>query len=214
MTKTILCFGDSNTHGTMALSELGDMGRFDRNIRWPGALANELGSDWHVIEEGHPGRTTVHDDPIEGAHRNGSRVLPSILESHRPIDLVVLMLGTNDLKPRFSLSPTEIALSAQKLIQMIATSSSGPDGSAPAILLVAPVPITEAGCIAEIFRGGSSKSNQLAELYKEVADRNECSFFNSGAVAKTDPKDGVHLSAEAHKAIALALHKKIKSEFS
>lgn len=214
MTKTLLCFGDSNTHGTQALTNLGDMDRFDRDTRWPGVLAHELGSDWHVIEEGHPGRTTVHDDPIEGAHRNGATVLPSILESHRPIDLVVLMLGTNDLKPRFSLSPTDIALSVQKLIQMIATSTSGPEGSAPKILLVSPVPITETGCIAEIFSGGTSKSNQLAGLYEEVADRNGCSFLDAGTVAQTDTTDGVHLSAEAHRSIAQALHKKIKSEFS
>jgi len=127
MTKTLLCYGDSNTHGTVALQELGVFHRFDRATRWPGIVASRLGSDWHVIEEGQPGRTTVHDDPIEGAHRNGLTVLPSILESHRPIDLVVLMLGTNDLKPRFSVPARDISLSIERLIGVIQNSACGPD---------------------------------------------------------------------------------------
>lgn len=211
MTKTLLCFGDSNTHGTIALSELGESGRFDRATRWPGRLASQLGSDWHVIEEGHPGRTTVHDDPIEGEHRNGATVLPSILESHRPIDLVILMLGTNDLKPRFSLGPTDIALSVEKLVKMILASTSGPNGGAPDILLAAPVPISETGCLAEIFEGGADKSRKLGSLFEDVAKRNGCHFIDIGRVAETDTTDGVHLDAAAHQAISDALSNRIGS---
>ena len=119
MARTVLCFGDSNTHGTPPVPNLGASGRYDRSARWPTLMAGHLGADWHVIEEGHPGRTTVHDDPIEGAHRNGLTVLPSLLESHKPLDVVILMLGTNDLKGRFSVNATDIALSLERLIGVI-----------------------------------------------------------------------------------------------
>src|SRR5689334_22120556 len=84
MTKTIVCFGDSNTYGTPPLTDLEDSRRFDADTRWPGAMARTLGPEWRVIEEGLPGRTTVHDDPIEGFWKNGIKVLPSVIESHRP----------------------------------------------------------------------------------------------------------------------------------
>ena len=213
MTRTILCYGDSNTHGTIALDRLGSFTRLDRNQRWPGLLAEVSGSDWHVIEEGHPGRTTVHDDPIEGPHRNGITVLPSILESHRPIDVVVLMLGTNDLKPRFSVTPTDISLSIERLIRVIRSSECGPDGAPPDVVLVAPVPITETGVLKEIFKGGAQKSQELSLLYQLVAERWACPFVDAGAVAQSDPTDGVHLSKEAHQAIATAIHSKLEDVF-
>lgn len=214
MTKTLLCYGDSNTHGTVALQELGVFHRFDRATRWPGIVASRLGSDWHVIEEGQPGRTTVHDDPIEGAHRNGLTVLPSILESHRPIDLVVLMLGTNDLKPRFSVPARDISLSIERLIGVIQNSACGPDSGAPTVLLVAPVPIKEAGVMKEIFEGGTAKAEELSVLYQLVADKMGCLFVDAGTVTQTDPVDGIHLTKEAHLAIADLIHTKIEREFS
>ena len=87
--RTVLLFGDSNTHGTMPVPDLGASDRFPREERWATRLAKLL-PDWEVIAEGHPGRTTVHDDPIEGPHRNGLTVLPSLLESHQPIDVVLI----------------------------------------------------------------------------------------------------------------------------
>ena len=118
MTQTVLLFGDSNTHGTMPVPHLGFYGRFDREERWAGRLAQLL-PDWEVIAEGHPGRTTVHDDPIEGAHRNGLTVLPALLESHKPVDVVLVMLGTNDLKERFSVNAGDIALALERLVRVI-----------------------------------------------------------------------------------------------
>src|SRR5262245_18689824 len=100
---TVLCYGDSNTHGTPPMSDMADQGRYPADQRWTGVLRRELGAGWTMIEEGLPGRTTVHDDPIEGVHKNGRRYLLPCLESHRPLDAIVLMLGTNDLKARFSL---------------------------------------------------------------------------------------------------------------
>lgn len=214
MTRTVLCFGDSNTHGTIALTKLGAFQRMDRTTRWPGQLGKALGDGWQLIEEGQPGRTTVHDDPIEGPHRNGLTVLPSLLESHRPIDLVLLMLGTNDLKPRFSVTPTDIALSVERLVHLITASASGPDGAAPKVVVIAPVPVKERGVLKEIFAGGSRKSDDLSLLYKSVAERTGCAFFDAGAVAEVDPIDGVHLDETAHGAIAQGLNELIIRTYS
>ena len=100
--KNILCFGDSNTWGFIPESILEPQPRrHPHDVRWTGVLARELGSGFQIIAEGQNGRTTVHDDPFATA-RNGKLVLPAILESHKPLDLVVLMIGTNDLKAVFS----------------------------------------------------------------------------------------------------------------
>ena len=168
MTRTILCYGDSNTHGTMPMPDLGAMGRYGPGVRWPGQLAALL-PGWQVIEEGLPGRTTVHDDPIEGAHRNGLTVLPAILESHRPIDVVILMLGTNDLKQRFSVNALDIALSLAKLVLAIRASGCGPDGAAPGVILVAPPPILEVQDLGVMFAGGEAKSHELGPRLAALA---------------------------------------------
>lgn len=203
--RTILCFGDSNTHGAIPLTSLAVRRRHPREVRWPGRLDAALGPGFRVIEEGHPGRTTVHDDPVEGAHKNGLAVLPALLESHRPIDLVVVMLGTNDLKARYAATPMDVALSVERIALAVRASPAGPEGAAPALLLVAPVPILEAGCLAEIFAGGAEKSRALAPRLRDVADRLGCPFVDAGRVASVDPLDGVHLGAEAHAAIADAV---------
>ena len=203
--RTVLCFGDSNTHGTRALRHPMDLRRFPREVRWPGQMAAQLGDDWHVIEEGHPSRTTVHDDPVEGLHKNGLKVLPALLDSHRPLDLVIVMLGTNDLKMRYSLPAMDIAASVQRLIACIATSIAGHELGVPKILIVAPVPILETGFLAEVFEGGAAKSRKLAPYFAAIAKRNNVGFFDAGTVAEVDPVDGIHLIAEAHAAIGTAI---------
>lgn len=183
MTRTILLFGDSNTHGTMPLPELGVSGRFDRDERWAGRLATLL-PEWEIIAEGHPGRTTVHDDPVEGAHRNGLTVLPALLESHKPLDVVLVMLGTNDLKERFSVNAGDIALSLERLVRVILASGAGPGNGAPGVLLVAPPPIVEVGCLAGMFAGGAAKSQALAGEIAAAARRVGVPFLDAGQVVK------------------------------
>ena len=162
-------------------------------------------------EEGLPGRTTVHPDPIEGVHKNGLAVLPAILESHRPIDVVVLMLGTNDLKHRFQVPVVEIGESVGLLVQAIRHSYCGPGMAQPAVLLVAPPPVLEAGCLAEIFEGGAVKSQRLAETYAGVAKHHGVAFLDAGEVIVSSPLDGVHFDADEHaklgRAVAAALRK-------
>ena len=212
MPRTILCYGDSNTHGTMPMPDLGSMGRYDRQTRWPGQLAARL-PDWQVIEEGLPGRTTVHDDPIEGAHRNGLTVLPAILESHRPIDVVILMLGTNDLKQRFSVNALDIALSLEKLVLAIRGSGCGPDGAAPGVILVAPPPILEVQDLGVMFAGGQAKSHDIGPRLAALARALEVPFVDAGALIGVSEIDGIHYDEPAMAALAQAFAQAVTDHF-
>jgi lysophospholipase L1-like esterase len=203
--KVVLCYGDSNTHGTAPMATLEDMGRHGPAERWPGVLAAELGAGWRVVEEGLPGRTTVYPDPVSGVHKNGIALLPAALESHRPLDLVVIALGTNDLKQRFQAPVVEIADSVSQLVHYVRHSYTGPGNAQPAILLVAPPPILEAGCLAEIFAGGAVKSQRLAEAYAAVARRHGCGYLDAGGVIVSSPVDGVHFDAEEHAKLGRAV---------
>ena len=210
--RTLLLFGDSNTHGTMPVAELGLSSRFDREDRWAGRLSRLL-PDWEVISEGHPGRTTLHDDPIEGAHRNGLTVLPALLESHKPIDVVLMMLGTNDLKERFSVNAGDIALSLERLVRVILASGAGPGGGAPGVLLVAPPPIVETGCLAGMFAGGAPKSLALAGEVRAAALRVGVPFFDAGTVVEVSMIDGIHYDAPANPALAKAFAAEVRRHF-
>lgn len=210
MTRTVLCFGDSNTHGSIPLKALGDRARHDRSTRWPGVLAAALGDGWHVIEEGHGGRTTVHEDPVEGAHRSGLRVFLSLLESHRPLDLVIIMLGTNDLKPRFSASSFDIAAGLERLVRVAQASECGQDGGAPRVLVVSPVPIREIGPLADMFAGGAAKSQALAAQVQAMCARTGADFADAGVWAEVDPDEGIHLGAQAHRSLGAGLAARVK----
>jgi lysophospholipase L1-like esterase len=213
MTRTLLCYGDSNTHGTMPMEMLEGSGRFGHDERWPSLMARDLAPDWEVIAEGHPGRTTVHDDPVEGRHRNGLTILPAVLESHRPIDLVILMLGTNDLKPRFAVHAPDIALSLERMIGVMRASACGPDNSAPQVLLVAPPPVIEVGCLAEIFEGAAPRSQRLGPSIRAAALRSGVPFFDAADHIAVSPVDGIHYDATAHAALALALAAAVRHHF-
>lgn len=197
MMPTILCYGDSNTWGYAP-----DKKRYDIYERWPGVLRDTLDEGYHVIEEGLPGRTTVHPDPIEGAHKNGLAVLPAILESHVPLDMVIILLGTNDLKMRFSLSAFDIAEGAGTLVHTI---QQGTWGIVPHVLLVAPPPLAKLNEFAQMFTGGTEKSQQFATEYHRVAGELNCAFFDAGTVVTTSDRDGVHWEVEEHRKLGLAL---------
>ena len=209
MEKTVLCFGDSNTHGTRAMRFIGERGRFDKSVRWTGVMASNLPPDFNIIEEGLPGRTTVFDDPIEGAHKNGMRTLRAVLESHREVDLVIIMLGTNDLKHRFSVTASDIATGAEKLIIEVRNALVGPNGSASQVLLVSPVPVEEVGALADMFLGGAEKSKVLGTKMAAVAERQETGFLDLAEIAQVDPVDGIHLDEKAHEAIGQAMAKSV-----
>ena len=191
--RTILCYGDSNTWGYDPATG----GRFGPDARWPGVLARELGDGYAVIEEGLNGRTTVWDDPID-AHRNGRGYLVPCLESHAPLDLVVIALGVNDLKARLAVSATDIADGAGALVETVQKSATGPDGGAPGVLLLAPPPVGELGDSAEMFAGALEKSRGFSKHYARVADKYGCGLLDLAGIVSVSAIDGVHFEAEEH----------------
>lgn len=206
--RSALCYGDSNTHGQ--IPGAGPLERYRRDVRWPGVLQKELGPEWHIIEEGLSGRTTVHDDPIEGAHKNGRTYLRPCVQSHATLDLVVIMLGTNDLKARFCKPASEVAMGVGCLIHDLRELSPGPGGAVPEIMIVSPPPMLED--VKEwksIFAGACEKSHQLALEFEVIADSLGVHFFNAGSVCGCDPADGFHLGADGHLALGRALAQEV-----
>jgi len=189
----IVAFGDSNTWGWEPKSAT----RYKPDVRWTGVMQRELGPGYHVIEEGLNGRTTVFDDPIE-PDRRGADYLPPCLRSHAPLELLIIALGCNDMKKRFSASPSDIASGAERLILMARAEAVGPDGAPPAILLVAPPPIGKLTDFAEMFEGAREKSLVLAERYRAVAERQRVGFLDAGEFVACSDLDGVHFAPDGH----------------
>jgi lysophospholipase L1-like esterase len=197
--KTILCYGDSNTWGC---SDEGG-GRYGIHVRWPGVLRDALGEGYHVVEEGLPGRTTVLDDPYE-EWRNGLAYLRPCLDSHNP-DLVILLLGTNDLKSRFNVSAWDVARGAARLAETVRATPARLDGGAPAVCLVAPPAVLDTGKYAPMFEGAAPKSRQLPPLYRAVAEETGCCFLDASRIIEPSPSEGLHWRRAAHQALGLAL---------
>lgn len=201
--RTLLAFGDSNTHGSMPLKDLiGPHGRHPWEVRWPGICAARSG--WRVVEDGLPGRTTVRDDPVWGAMRRGLPSLRVALAAQRP-DAVAIMLGTNDLKDHFHLTGHEVAESLGRLLREVTVSRAAPDGTAPAALLILPPLPVAAGCLSEIFAGCEARGRALREAASPVAEREGAAFLDAGEVCAVDPLDGVHLDEAAHGVLGRAV---------
>lgn len=209
--KTILCYGDSLTWGYHP--ETGE--RIAINERWTGVLRNNLGNNYYIIEEGLNGRTTVWDDPLHGGYKNGMNYLLPCLSSHKPIEIVILFLGTNDLKNRFSLSASEIAQGIRVLINIILKSETGPNKNSPQILLISPPHIRELTntklCnFKDEFDGGELKSLQLSQYYKQVAEEFGILFFDASNAVKPSKSDGIHLDSNEHIKLGLKISKIVK----
>ena len=202
----IVAFGDSNTWG----SDPATGARFPRARRWPTVMERELGPEFEVIAEGLRGRTTVHDDPIE-PYRSGAEALPSCLMSHAPVDLVILALGCNDLKKRFSVSAFDIADGAARLIFLARAYGEGPDGRPPRILLVAPPPLARLTGYAEMFEGGAEKSRRLGQRFGEIAKQEGVAFLDAGAVIRCSDLDGIHYEADQHELLGRATARAVRS---
>ncbi|MEZ0385913.1 MAG: SGNH/GDSL hydrolase family protein [Verrucomicrobium sp.] len=215
--KTILCYGDSNTWGydPVATATSPFARRHAPDVRWTGVLAKELGGDYRVVEEGQNGRTTVHDDPIMG-NRNGRDYLPACLESHKPIDLVVLMLGSNDLKMMFNLPSGEIAAGAGQLVKMIRQSDSGVEAAAPQVLLLCPPPVGDMSHLPDLdekFSGVQAKAKRFPEHYASIAKPHGCAYLNTQTVVTPSTVDALHLEAEEHAKLGKAVAHKVKAIF-
>ena len=200
--KHILCFGDSNTFGTNPSG-----GRWDLHERWPGILQDLIGKEYRVIEEGLGGRITVMEDYLEG-DKCGRRHLPVLLHSHRPLDLVIIMLGTNDMKHRFNMLPVDIAAGAASLCEIAETYDYGSAYPVPKILLISPIHIGS-GVDHSPFTGFTEEavavSYQLAEHYQAQAEKHNWLFLDAAAVSKASEKDKLHMEKEDHRVLAEAV---------
>jgi len=214
----IVAYGDSLTYGWVPTANPPST-RFGPDVRWPGVLQKELGDNYVVIEEGLDGPTTDALDPgssISGAQLDGSAYLPACLASHLPVDLVVIMLGTNDLKPVFNRTPLRIALGAAHLIELVNTLNGGIGTTYPnpKVLLVCPPalnPIIEQGPVfGAMFKGGLEKSKELPPLYEDAAKMGGAEFLDAGSVVSTDGVDGLHLTADAQHKLGAAIATKVK----
>ena len=195
--KHILCFGDSNTWGYSPQ----DGSRFPPDVRWTGTLQKTLGADYNIIEEGLNGRTTFINEEGEDARpfRSGSDVFSMILESHRPLDLVTIMLGTNDLKLEFNLSVEEIAQGVKELCEIVLSSEYLIDNP-PKLLLISPIHIgsTIQPDQEEFFEQAREKSYQFAEHYQRVAEELGIHFLDAAKIVSPSDGEGVHWDADQH----------------
>ena len=203
--RTVLCFGDSNTWGYNPATQ----DRYPLEERWPSVLQQHLGDGYLVIPEGLNGRTTVWDDPIEG-YKNGKEYLIPCLETHKPIDLVIIMLGTNDLKMRFSVPACDVAAGAGVLVDIVAKSETGPRGGAPQVLLIAPPPIAKLSEFAEMFEGGAAKSKALSRHFRLVAKERGCALLDASEVIVSSDVDGIHLDLSEHRKLGRAVAVRVR----
>lgn len=207
--KTVLCFGDTNTWGVNPVDE----SRLEFEKRWTGILTEELRGEARVIEEGQCGRTTVCDDPVD-LYKNGLDYLMPCLDSHRPIDVVVVMLGTVQLKGRFNQSAADITLGVERILQAILHSGCGADGQAPQVLLISPIRIgrVEDSHLASTFFLGNNRERQaeMKPLYSALAARYGVEFMAAEDHAATSPLDGIHIDVASHRTFALAVAEKLR----
>lgn len=204
--KTILCFGDSNTWGSDPVNG----GRHAYEDRWPTVLGLELGDGWLVIPEGLSGRTASFDDPIEG-DKNGRRHLPMLLASHAPIDLVIIMLGTNDLKARFSAPAVDIAAGVGGLVDIVRSSGAGHEATAPSVLVLVPGVTERLTGFAEMFAGAGEKSRELGRVFAAMCEQRGVPFAKVNDAVRYSRSDGIHLEAEAQRALGSFVAERVRT---
>ena len=201
--KTILCFGDSNTYGYNP--ETG--GRYAKDERWPGVLAALLGDEYTLIEEGCNGRTTMFDDPFDEAV-NGLKYLKPCLKSHKPLDAVILMLGTNDLKRYLELDAKDIAAAAGKLVQIIKDYCFDIQGFSPEVVLISPPQLGDNIQVSPFYpdfdERSLAESKKFSAEFGKEANRQLCSFYDAKD-AEISTLDQLHLTRNGHKALAEGL---------
>ena len=218
--KSVLCYGDSNTWGFIPgrfNPKTLYMERYEIGIRWPSLMGKILGEKYYVIEEGLNGRTTNIEYPdLEG--RSGASYIIPCLYSHSPLDIVILQLGVNDLKIIFNRGIRDIRDGIIEIVNLIQNSLYGPDmQSAPEILLVAPPPLEHEGYKdadnISIFSGAVEKSLEFNRYFCEIAEIKNCHYLNLADYVRYSHVDGLHLDHNGHKTTAKVLSEKIKKIF-
>lgn len=210
----ILCYGDSNTNGTKPDRS----GRYEANERWTGLLQQQLGDDYYIIEEGLGGRTTDldHYNPDKPS-RNGLVYFKACIDSHMPLDIVIVMLGTNDLKTVYNRSAEDVAQALKQYPEYIAKYCADRKLKQPKVILVSPAYMDETASkfVESMPKPGiydevsAQKSKHFAGPIKKVANETGCEFFDAAPVTETG-EDGCHLTLESHKNLADAFTKIVK----
>lgn len=199
---TVLCYGDSNTWG----QKPSETGRYAADIRWTGMLQNVLGDSFYIIEEGLSSRTTNLEYEKKPG-RNGKVYLRPCIESHSPLDAVIIMLGTNDLKTVYNRTAKEIAAALEVLVDDVKIIARDKNKSIPKIILVSPIHIdSSATRFAELYTGSydersMTESYALASKIERIAVDNGCLFVDAAEVAKPGA-DGLHMDVESNKLLA------------
>lgn len=210
--KTILAFGDSLTWGF----EAGTFKRHAFEDRWPNALGAGLDGKARVIAEGLNGRTTAYDDLTMSAEMNGARALPMLLKTHEPLDLAIIMLGTNDLKFASRCRAFDASLGMGRLVEIVQKHPYNSNYAAPQVLIMSPPALckTKDEFFNDLWGHAIAESNLFAKHYRRVAEEMGAHFFDACSVAKTDPTDGGHLDAKNTRAIGDALVPVVKGILS
>ena len=211
--KTILCYGDSNTHGY----DPTDAGRYPYADRWPGALQLLLGrEDYYVVEEGLNSRTTVQSDPVYDDDKSGYAILPTLIKTHMPVDLCIIMLGTNDTKYRFSMQPCDIGRGAALLVKAArqVSADKSPTGTPCEVLLIAPPLITEdlltGRCAPEFGERAIELSKKLSPYIEEAARNTGAHFLDAAPLVRPSSLDVLHLTREGHHRLAEAVAEQVR----
>ena len=206
--KSVLCYGDSNVWGYISGT---DAERYDNLTRFTGILQNMLGEDYAVIEEGMPGRTCCADDISKTmGNKNGSIFFPQCVYSHLPLDYVVLLLGTNDLKKDLNTSAKDCALAIEnKYILPLQAGFDGKIKQIPQIIIIAPAKISDGSW--GIFEGADTESKNFNTEYKLIAEKHNCIFVDNANLE--NGVDKIHLTAQSHKILSQKLFDAIKNDF-
>ena len=209
----ILCYGDSNTWGYISGT---DHKRYGSNERWTKLLAKKLGDKFEVIEEGLNGRTlTSNDNKINKEGRNGFEYLLPCLDTHNPIDVVIIMLGSNELKAEYNRTAEQIGeIFEEKFVKTILYRKIELEHKSPKLIIIAPAEVNEHveyRSEEKKFLGAEEKSKKFNSIYKNIAEKNNC-YFISNEELKTGI-DGLHLTIESHRRLAELLVEKIKDIF-
>mgnify|MGYP000763194486 CR=1 FL=1 len=206
MKKHIVCFGDSNTHGYCAdpLDCADGKDRFNEDERWTCLLQKALGSEYLVIEEGLSGRTTVFPDPLHES-MSGLDLIYSCLMSHEPVDLLIIMLGTNDTKERLGANAACIGIGMERLVAKARSVEAWRDGR-PNILVISPPHIGDGLLDNPVGRpmghGCPEKSRELAAYYKQLAERQGVAFLDAEGIGEFNLLDCMHLTRRGHRRLA------------
>lgn len=214
--KRILCYGDSNTFGTVPLADPTAEGqRYDEHTRWCGVLRDTLGEGWEIIEDGVGGRCTIYGEGEE-AYKNGEPTLLPSLQAAAPLDAVVMMLGTNDLRLDRGVTEETMDVGIRRLTEIVlAHPECGKDGQLPRLLIVSPIVIakpTGRGDFYEArgFEIGVKRSELFKPVYAKVAADYGCDFMAAADFAESSVKDALHMEPESHRALGEAVAAKLR----